>query len=126
MAWTSPRTWVVGEMLTAALLNAHVRDDILWLAERIGTVVTGAATSSSSHVVLAGSEVVTTNGSGVTPTIAYGQTFGSTPVVVVCNGDAAVAGADDLAVNSRTTSGFTAKCAALSTSVRVNWIAVGA
>lgn len=26
MAWTSPRTWVSGETVTAALLNTHVRD----------------------------------------------------------------------------------------------------
>ena len=27
MAWTAPRTWVAGEVLTAALLNTHVRDN---------------------------------------------------------------------------------------------------
>lgn len=27
MAWTTPRTWVSGETLTAALLNTHVRDN---------------------------------------------------------------------------------------------------
>ena len=27
MAWTTPRTWVTGETVTAALLNAHVRDN---------------------------------------------------------------------------------------------------
>ena len=26
MAWTTPRTWVTGETVTAALLNTHVRD----------------------------------------------------------------------------------------------------
>ncbi len=29
MAWTAPRTWVTGEKVTAALLNAHVRDNLL-------------------------------------------------------------------------------------------------
>jgi hypothetical protein len=29
MAWTTPRTWVAGEVVTAALLNAHVRDNLL-------------------------------------------------------------------------------------------------
>lgn len=29
MAWTAPRTWVAGEVLTAALLNTHVRDNLL-------------------------------------------------------------------------------------------------
>lgn len=28
MAWTSPRTWVSGEVPTAAILNAHVRDNL--------------------------------------------------------------------------------------------------
>src|SRR3972149_6051226 len=29
MAWTSPRTWVVSEIVTAALLNTHLRDNLL-------------------------------------------------------------------------------------------------
>ena len=29
MAWTAPRTWVTGETVTAALMNAHVRDNFL-------------------------------------------------------------------------------------------------
>lgn len=29
MAWTSPRTWVSGEVVSAALLNAHLRDNLL-------------------------------------------------------------------------------------------------
>jgi hypothetical protein len=28
MAWTTPRTWVAGELVTAALLNAHLRDNL--------------------------------------------------------------------------------------------------
>lgn len=28
MAWTSPRTWVASEVVTAALLNTHVRDNL--------------------------------------------------------------------------------------------------
>lgn len=31
MAWTAPRTWVAGEVVTAALLNTHLRDNLLWL-----------------------------------------------------------------------------------------------
>jgi hypothetical protein len=27
MAWTTPRTWVAGETVTAALMNTHVRDN---------------------------------------------------------------------------------------------------
>jgi hypothetical protein len=29
MAWTAPRTWLSGEAVTAALLNTHVRDNLL-------------------------------------------------------------------------------------------------
>jgi hypothetical protein len=29
MAWTSPRTWIAGETLTATLLNTHLRDNML-------------------------------------------------------------------------------------------------
>lgn len=37
MAWTTPRTWVAGEVVTAALLNTHLRDNLnaisgLWTA----------------------------------------------------------------------------------------------
>lgn len=32
MTWTAPRTWVAGEIVTAALLNAQVRDNELVLA----------------------------------------------------------------------------------------------
>ncbi len=29
MAWTAPRTWVSGELVSASLMNTHVRDDML-------------------------------------------------------------------------------------------------
>lgn len=38
MAWTSPRTWVAAEIVTASLLNTHVRDNQLWLASTTGLV----------------------------------------------------------------------------------------
>ena len=28
MAWTTPRTWVTNELVTAAIMNAHVRDNL--------------------------------------------------------------------------------------------------
>lgn len=39
MAWTSPRTWITGEFVTAAMLNANVRDDLLVLAARLYAAV---------------------------------------------------------------------------------------
>jgi len=28
MAWTTPRTWTTGELVTAAIMNTHVRDNL--------------------------------------------------------------------------------------------------
>lgn len=32
--WTTPRTWVAGELVTAALLNTHLRDNFDWVYAR--------------------------------------------------------------------------------------------
>jgi hypothetical protein len=32
VAWTAPRTWVIAELVTAAMLNTHLRDNLLELA----------------------------------------------------------------------------------------------
>lgn len=32
VAWTTPRTWASGDVVTAAMLNAHLRDNLLVLA----------------------------------------------------------------------------------------------
>ena len=39
MAYTSPRTWVTGEVVTAALMNAHIRDNLLALATTAGLLL---------------------------------------------------------------------------------------
>lgn len=31
MAWTSPRTWISGEVVTKAIMDTHVRDNLLYL-----------------------------------------------------------------------------------------------
>lgn len=33
MAWTAPRTWVTDEVVTAALLNTHLRDNLIALKD---------------------------------------------------------------------------------------------
>jgi hypothetical protein len=40
MPWTAPRTWVAGELVSAALLNTHLRDNLLVLNGATGPVVT--------------------------------------------------------------------------------------
>jgi hypothetical protein len=38
MAWTAPRTWSVAEVVTAAMLNTHVRDNLNYLKGNAGAV----------------------------------------------------------------------------------------
>lgn len=46
MSWTAPRTWVTGEVVTAALLNAHLRDNLLDLLAKVVNVrLTGDVTT---------------------------------------------------------------------------------
>lgn len=52
MAWTSPRTWVVSEIVTAALMNTHVRDNLNALSDRIQQVRKSADESVTSSTVL--------------------------------------------------------------------------
>ncbi len=38
MAWSAPRTWVVSEVVTASVMNAHVRDNLKYLKGQAGDV----------------------------------------------------------------------------------------
>lgn len=78
MAWTSPRTWISGELVTASLLNTHVRDNELYLKDAptfdgnvtiTGTTThTGAVSCSSTLAVSGASTVAALTASGtVTP-----------------------------------------------------------
>lgn len=40
MPWTTPRTWVAKEKITAALLNTHLRDNLDYLNTAVGSVPT--------------------------------------------------------------------------------------
>ena len=51
MAWTAPRTWVVGEIVTAALGNVHWRDNLL----AINTLLDIAAGTYADGGILLGS-----------------------------------------------------------------------
>ena len=42
MAWTAPRTWVSGELVTAAIGNVHWRDNLSYLKARTDTLISGA------------------------------------------------------------------------------------
>lgn len=45
MVWTAPKTWNVGELLTAANFNLHIRDNLLYLYEQASFLQLGARTT---------------------------------------------------------------------------------
>lgn len=48
MAWTSPRTWVTSEVVTAATMNAHVRDNLNALNGFVRKTADESVTSSTA------------------------------------------------------------------------------
>lgn len=56
MPWTAPRSWAVGEIVTASMLNTHLRDNELWLYNGDGCALTHSVAQSipaSTETVLA-------------------------------------------------------------------------
>lgn len=81
MAWTAPRTWVTGEVVTGALLNTHVRDNLLAVVP-VGTVLpyAGSAAPNSLYLLCDGSAVSRTTYAALFALIGttYGVGDGST------------------------------------------------
>lgn len=50
MAWTAPRTWTDGELVTAAIMNPHVRDNFLATGPHLIVRKTSDETVTSSTV----------------------------------------------------------------------------
>lgn len=46
--WTQPRTWATGEIVTAAQLNSHLRDNLEYLRQREDTALNHFACNSAS------------------------------------------------------------------------------
>ena len=64
MAWTSPRTWVTAELVTAALLNTHVRDNLTYLLTNVPNLTVASITNTASPYTAATSAVILGNTSG--------------------------------------------------------------
>ncbi len=63
--WTQPRSWSVGELTTAALMNQHLRDNLDWLKtppQGIYTVPTSIAITSTSMVDIMSPITITSAG----------------------------------------------------------------
>ena len=52
MAWSTPRTWVTGEMVTAALMNTYARDNLVSLRDQVACKIrrAGVAVSCANGV----------------------------------------------------------------------------
>lgn len=76
MSWTAPKTWSVGDLLTAGDMNTYVRDNTTILPgvsgkiTSAGTITSGTGFSVSAH----------TTGNY---TITYTTAFSATPLVIV-------------------------------------------
>lgn len=59
MAWTAPKTWSVGELVTAANMNTHVRDNLSYLKGGAGAItldnILGVGTAPTYGIDLLGS-----------------------------------------------------------------------
>jgi hypothetical protein len=82
MAWTAPRTWVTGEIVTSSQLNTHVRDNLLSVVP-VGTVLPYAGLSlpsGSLYLFCDGSAVSRTTYSALFTAVgaSYGAGDGST------------------------------------------------
>lgn len=66
MAWTNPRTWTASEVVTAAIMNTHVRDNLSYLKDSPtfdgDPTITGCTTFSSCAVLDTGRDIKLTSG----------------------------------------------------------------
>lgn len=63
--WTAPKTWAVGELVTASLLNTHLRDNLDFLksppvAQYVGNQASDYTTTSTSFTNVDGTNFVLT------------------------------------------------------------------
>lgn len=80
MAWTTPRTWVVGDIVTAAMMNANVRDNTQALsdynASQIVAVAAGTKSIGATYTITAPAAGTYTLefGAGIPNTVVGGST----------------------------------------------------
>ena len=55
MGWTTPRTWTTAEVVTASIMNTHLRDNMDYLEDWLGAI------GQSTAAVVTGSRAIGTN-----------------------------------------------------------------
>ena len=51
MAWTTTRTWVTGELVTAAIMNTYIRDAMAYVVDRKVTSKTVNTTTTETDLL---------------------------------------------------------------------------
>lgn len=82
MTWTTPRTWVTSEVVTASIMNTHVRDNLSELRTLHGCRVTKNATQS----IATGSDVAVTFQTETYDTDGFHDTGANTERITVPSG----------------------------------------
>ena len=82
MAWTAPADFNTGEVVTAAKLNTHVRDNLRYLKGLDGAIALDAALSVTGSVQSSG----TFNGTGTAPGLWLAETSAKGAYLVLNSG----------------------------------------
>lgn len=100
-SWTSPKTWNVGDVLTAADMNTYVRDNTTFLSSPTGaTVATSQTTASASYVDLATAGPAVTVTTGLNAIVAVGAQMANAGAGDGAGMSYAVSGATTTAANN--------------------------
>ena len=91
MAWTAPRTWVTAEVVTASLMNTHVRDNFLETGPAVATTSSELIVSDGSNSLAARRpEYDRVNTGETTASTSYTNLATSGPSVTVTTGTRAL------------------------------------
>ena len=105
MAWSSPRTWVTGEIVTAALMNTHVRDNFNVTAPAVltaqGDLLYGSAANTPARLAKDANATRYLSNGGTNNNPAWAQvnlSTGVTGTLPVANGGIGATSLTDKAV----------------------------
>ena len=99
MAWSAYRTWVAGDVLTAAQLNQDIRDNGNLLLPAAATVATSETTTSTSYTDLTTSGPAVTLTTGTKALIVVGSYMNNNTTSAGCLMGFTVSGATTLAAD---------------------------